>query len=148
MKNTRSELASVLTVLAVPVGIALVLPFNAFSFRAARQERASAPVAAFVRLTADEESRLLRMAKASWQAPSVNVRNQRADIYFPELPAETFTSVMSVKDRRRQADTPVVECGLSPFLPSRQAPPPAHIAAEGDRNPPLEFSREELLKID
>lgn len=148
MKSSRSELASVLTVLAFPLGIALVMPLDAFCFRAARHESASAPVAAFVRLTAEGEARMLRAAKASWQAPSVSVRNQRADIYFPELPAETFTSVMSVKERRRQAETPVVECGLPPFLPSRQAPPPMPITAEGERKPPLQFSREELLKID
>ena len=147
MKSRGSELLSVLTVLAVPAGIALVMPFGAFGFRAEQRERESAPVAAFVRLTADEEARSLRLAKTSWQGMSASVRNQRADIYFSELPAETFSSVMPVRERRPVSDTPVVECGLSPFLPSRRASPPVRIEAEGERKSPLPFSREELLKI-
>lgn len=147
MKSRCSELASVLTVLAVPVGIALVMPFEFFGFRAEQREAESSPVAAFVRLTADEEARSLRLAKTSWQGMSVSARNQRADIYFSELPAETFSSVMPVRERRPMSDIPVVECGLSPFLPSRRASPPTRIEAAGENASPLPFSREELLKI-
>lgn len=148
MKSLGSEMASVLTVLAVPVGIASVFPYGVFAFRATACPRVVKPAAAFVRLTPDEESRAMRAAKTSWQGDGSSARNARADIFFSELPAETLPMVLPEKERRRTFEMPVVGCGQSPFLPSLRAAPPARVLPAERQEEPLPFPRDELLKID
>lgn len=148
MKRLGSEMASILTVLTVAVGIASVFPYGALAFRATSCSRVVKPTAAFVRLTPDEEARALRAAKTSWQGDGSGVRNARADIFFSELPAETLPTVLSERERTRTFEMPVVGCGMSPFLPSRRAAAPQRIAPPDRQEDPLPFSRKELLKID
>lgn len=147
MKGIGSELASIMTVLSIPVGIALVFPYEGLGFRASARETSKQPAVSFVRLSSDEEARAMRAAKTSWQN-SESVRNRQADIYFSELPEETFPSVMTEKERRHEAELPIVERGEVPFLPSCRAAPPLRISPDGKREDPSAFSREELLKID
>ena len=151
MRSVRSELASVLTVMTVPVAVALVFPRDALVFRAMPSASASErpASAAFVRLTAAEESLAIRKAKTSWQeGADVAARNLRADVFFPELPEEKFESVMAVEDRRLTYEPRLIDCPLPPFLPSRRAEAPRRIVADGTNEEPLPFPREELLKID
>ena len=149
MRSVRSELASVLTVMTVPVAIALAFPHDALVFKATPAASGQPASAAFVRLTAAEESLAIRKAKTSWQeGADVAARNLRADVFFPELPEEKFESVMAVGDRRTAYEPKLVCSPLPPFLPSRRAEAPRRIAADGKNEEPLPFSREELLKID
>lgn len=149
MRSVRSELASVLTVMAVPVAIALVFPHDALVFKAAPTVSGCPASAAFVRLTSAEESRAIRKAKTSWQeGADVAARNLRADVFFPELPEQKFESAMAVEDRRIAYEPKLVCSPLPPFLPSRRAEAPRRIASDGKNEEPLPFSREELLKID
>lgn len=149
MRSVRSELASVLTVMTVPVAVALVFPRDALVFRAMPSASERPASAAFVRLTAAEESLAIRKAKTSWQeGADVAARNLRADVFFPELPEEKFESVMAVEDRRLSYEPKLVCSPLPPFLPSRRAEAPRRIVADGKNEVPLPFPREELLKID
>lgn len=149
MRSMRSELASVLTVMAVPAAVVLVFPRDALVFRATPSASERPAPAAFVRLTAAEESLAIRKAKTSWQEGSdVAARNLRANVFFPELPKEKFESVMSVEDRRLSYEPGLVCSPLPPFLPSRRAKAPQRIVADGKNEVPLPFPREELLKID
>ena len=149
MRSMRSELVSVLTVLTVPVSVALIFPRDALVFRATPSAPRRPASAAFVHLTAAEESLAIRKAKTSWQEGADDAaRNLRANVFFPELPKEKFESVMSVEDRRLTYEPKLVGCPLPPFLPSLRAEAPLRIAADGKNEEPLPFPREELLKID
>ena len=149
MRSVRSELLSVLTVMTVPVAVALVFPRDALVFRATPSASERPASAAFVRLTAAEESQAIRKAKTSWQeGADAAARNLRADVFFPELPEEKFESVMAVEDRRLTHDPKLVCSPLPPFLPSLRAEAPRRIAADGTNEEPLPFPREGLLKID
>ena len=147
MRSLGSELATVVTVLSIPAGIALVLPYEAFEFKAMTRTEQTAPVAAFVRLSPEQETRAMLAAKTSWQDDG-SARRQRADIYFAELPEESFPSVMPDRERRRDVRAPIVSCEITPFLPSRRAAPPVRIVPDAKVEDPLPFPREELLKID
>lgn len=149
MRSVSSELASVLTVMTVPVAVFLVFPHDALAFRATPTAAGRPASAAFVRLTVAEESLAIRKAKTSWQEGADGAaRNLRADVFFPELPEEKFESVMAVEDRQLAYEPKLVGCPLPPFLPSRRAGAPRRIAADGKNEEPLSFSREDLLKID
>lgn len=148
MRGLGRELMSLGAVLAIPVGIAFVLPYEAFQFRAAARSEGRQSSVAFVRLSSEAEMRAMRVAKTSWQGDGESVRNRRADIYFAELPEEDFPSVMPVRERSHEAESDVVGCGRTPFLPSLRAAPPARIAPDDKPEDQPAFSREELLKID
>ena len=149
MKSVRSELASALVVMAVAVAVALIFPRDALVFRATPSASDRSASAAFVRLTAAEESRAIRKAKTSWQEGADDaVRNLRADVFFSELPKERFESVMSVEDRRLSYEPRRIGSPLPPFLPSRRAEAPRRISADGKNEEPMPFSRAELLRID
>lgn len=147
MKGLGRELLSVTTVLAIPVGIAFVLPYEAFDFHATAHAAERRSSVAFRWLSPEEETRAMRAAKTSWQGDGESARNRRAEIYFAELPAENFPSVMPVRERSQKIESDIVGCGRTPFLPSRRAAPPVRIDPDGKAEDPLPFSREELLKI-
>ena len=148
MRSVRSEIASVLTVLAVPVLIACALPYEALRFRASETPPRRTFVAAIVRLSPQAELQAMKTAKTSWRG-SDGARSLRADLFVAELPDdEGSRPVMSAGERARLPDPPVADCGWTPFLPSRKAPPPRKIAPDAAADAGLTFSREELLKID
>ena len=61
MRSARGEFLSVMTVLAVPLSIAMVFPFEALHFRAADDEVfQSESSAAFVTLSREEEMAVIR----------------------------------------------------------------------------------------
>ena len=149
MRSVRSELASVLTVLAVPAMIAAVFPFSAFSFRPAAVPKRPSFSAAFVKLSPDAERLALQAAKASWRGDSDSVRRLRADLFLPELPDDTSAlPVLPERESVRRPPAPPIPCGWSAFLPSRRAAPPRRIERDEKADDYLTFPRSELLKID
>ena len=146
-KSVRSEVATALAVLSVPAAVAFVFPYEALLFRATEPPRREVGLAG-VALTADQEAAAMRAAKTSWQVAEGGARRLRAEMPFAELPEAPRTSVLSAGERRRRETLGDMECGPSPYLPSRRAAPPQKIADGAAVAEPPPFSREELLKID
>ena len=143
----KSELASVATVLAVPMVLVFAFPYAAVTFRATQPAEACDPTVSFVDLSVGAERAALRTARTTVQVVGGGVRSLVADLSTAELQVEPRASVLPIEDRTRLAPAQLVEAGRSPFLPSRRADPPTRIATTDEPIPPA-FSREELLGIE
>jgi len=144
VRSVGSEFLSVATVFSIPLAVVLSFPFGAFGFRAMEGVR-SPSRAAFVAMTPEVECLALRAVRSPWREKGGEARRLQADLLCTELPEDRRLSVLSVRDRSRLPDPPMVRCERTPFLPSQKAPPPSPIAA--DAAEPLTFPREELLKM-
>ena len=145
MRSVRSELLSVVEVLALPLVIASAFPYDAIRLPASRSARsADVPTASIVFL--DEAS----VARAERAARSVSRHGEGDRVYVellaPELPPAGNEPMAASAPRRVSSELPVVENGIPPFLPSRRAAVPVRISAETVKDEPA-FSREELLKL-
>ena len=145
MRSVRSELLSVVEVLALPLVIAAAFPYDAIRLPASRSARsADVPTASIVFL--DEAS----VARAERAARSVSRHGEGDRAYVellaPELPPAGNEPMAASVPRRVSSELPVVENGIPPFLPSRRAAVPVRISAETVKDEPA-FSREELLKL-
>lgn len=147
MRRLRSEIATVMTVLSIPFGIAAVFPYRALTFRGSAAARlGTEPVASFVTLDEKSEGAAIRAAKTAWRDEGAEpMRN--STLILNELPEEPKRPVLTIESRSRLPALPLVERDVSPFLPSRRAVAPVRIAP--DESADLQtFSRKELLKID
>jgi len=142
------ELASALTVLALPMALALSLPYGAIGFSAAERPRPPSATAAFVVLSAEAEEAAMRSAKSSWQVNAGGVRRMRVDLSVGELPTDRHRPLVGVCPVAVAAEPPPVAYALPPLVPSRAAPAPARIVDDGPARDERAFPREELLKID
>lgn len=145
MRSLGSELLSVATVLAVPLGLAAVFPYGALGFSPVRTvDRPSRPSAAIVFLDEAAVARTLRAAKTM----SRNTEGGRlsVDLLSADLPGTEAAPMMSAGLRPRTDVLPVVENGIPPFLPSRRAAAPVRISVETGRDD-APFPRTELLKL-
>ena len=146
MRSVRSELLSVVEVLALPLVIASAFPYDAIRLPASRSARSAdvLPTASIVFL--DEAS----VARAERAARSVSRHGEGDRVYVellaPELPPAGNEPMAASAPRRVSSELPVVENGIPPFLPSRRAAVPVRISAETVKDEPA-FSREELLKL-
>ena len=150
MKYLRSDLVSVAVVAAAIGGVAAVFPFEALTFRAAPARPADRPFASFVALDAKDEAAAMKAAKSSWNAEAGAVRRMQAELFVRELPKGREVPELDVGDRLAQPGPALVAPGLSPYLPSMAAPPPAAIAPEGEDAPGAAaptFPRDELLRL-
>ncbi len=143
-----SELASLLTVLSIPLAVALALPVRALGFKPSAEPIRREPVAAFVRLSPKMEAAALKAAKSSWQGAAVGVRRLRADLSFGELPETPNHPVMEASERTPPPAPQLFELTRGGFLPSQAASPAAKINAEPADRPTAVFPREELLKME
>jgi len=149
MRSVRQEALSVATVMAVPAALLSVFPFGVFSFKALSPQTVSKPSAAFVRLTAEEESDALRAAKTSWQADGAAGRDMWTYLPLGELPEDTRNGPIlgdGVWIGRQTAAAPV-EYGTPAWRPSQAADAPEKIPVIEESPRPPVFSKEELLKI-
>lgn len=145
MRSVRSELLSVVEVLAFPLMIAAAFPFGAIGFSASRTaQSADGPTASIVFLDEASVARVLRAARTV----SRNEGDGRVyvDLLPTELPSAGNGPIAEIGSRRSPSALPVVESGLPPFLPSRRADAPARIPVEATEDAPA-FSRDELLKL-
>lgn len=145
MRSLGSELLSVATVLAVPLGLAAVFPYGALGFSPVRTaDRPPRPSAAIVFLDEAAVARTLRAAKTM----SRNTEGGRlsVDLLSADLPGTEAAPMMSAGLRPRTDALPVVENGIPPFLPSRRAAAPVRISVETGRDD-APFPRTELLKL-
>ena len=145
MRSLGSELLSVATVLAVPLGLAAVFPYGVLGFSPVRTvDRPPRPSAAIVFLDEAAVARTLRAAKTM----SRNTEGGRlsVDLLSADLPGTKAAPMMSTGSRPRTDALPVVGDGIPPFLPSRRAAAPVRISVETGRDD-APFPRTELLKL-
>ena len=145
MRSLGSELLSVATVLAVPLGLAAVFPYGVLGFSPVRAaDRPPRPSAAIVFLDEAAVARTLRAAKTM----SRNTEGGRlsVDLLSADLPGTKAEPMMSAGSRPRTDALPVVGDGIPPFLPSRRAAAPVRISVETGRDD-APFPRTELLKL-
>ena len=145
MRSVRSELLSVVAVLALPIGIALVFPSGAIGFSPSRP--AASPDVRTAAIVFPDEGEIARVIRASRTVSrGEEARRSCVNLLPLELPGtgESPTAVIGL--RRKPDNPPVVENGIPPFLPSRRAPAPVRISAETAKERPV-FTRDELLKL-
>ena len=145
MRSLGSELLSVATVLAVPLGLAAVFPYGVLGFSPVRTvDRPPRPSAAIVFLDEAAVARTRRAAKTM----SRNTEGGRlsVDLLSADLPGTEAAPMMSAGSRPRTDALPVVGDGIPPFLPSRRAAAPVRISVETGRDD-APFPRTELLKL-
>ena len=150
MRSIRQEILSVSAVLAARVALVAVFPFGALGFKAIPLQAKSHPSAAFVQLTAEEESEEIKAAKASWQADSASDMGMRAYLPLGELPEEgTNGPILGdiIWTGLRAASAPV-EYGTPTWSPSAAANNPDKIDSEAEEPRAPTFAKEELLKIE
>ena len=145
MRSLGSEFLSVVTVLAIPLGLAAVFPYGAFEFSPSREStRPPRPTAAIVFLDEAAVARTLRTAKT--MSRNTDGGRMYADLLSADLPETEIAPVMSIGSRSRTDALPVVGDGIPPFLPSRRAAAPVRISVETGRDD-APFPRTELLKL-
>jgi len=143
----HGEGTAILGLVLVIGGIALELPFKVFSFRPAEAPDASEEAsAAFVTLTVEEETAVMRAAKDFWRREG-GARKVCTDLFFEELPEAERMPVLPIECRTRTAALPAVSVPVSPFFPSQRACAPQRISADPSEEDSVTFPRDELLKI-
>ena len=145
MRSVSSELLSVAAVLALPIGIASVFPFAAIGFSASRPVVSpDVRTASIVFLGEADVARVIRAARTVSRSEAAGC--SYVNLLPAELPGVDESPPAAIGLRRRPDDPPVVENGIPPFLPSRQASAPVRIPAETAKEKPV-FTRNELLKL-
>ena len=149
MRSVASEILSAAQVFLVPLGIALLFPYEAVRFGSRPQAGNSgegAALAAFVTLDEAAERNLFRAVRMTWGEES-GASQLRPEVFLAELPEEPPRPMLPIWARSRPPEPPLAACEPLPFLPSRKASPPQTITAEAPKEEPA-FSKNELLKID
>lgn len=146
MRSVRSELLSVAAVLALPIGIASVFPYGAIGFSVSKPAASPDVRTASIVFPGEEEiARVMRAARTVSRGEDVG--RSYVNLLPSELPGAGESPPVAIGLCRKPDDPPVVENGISPFLPSRQASAPVRISAETVKEKPV-FARDELLKLD
>ena len=148
MKGARREILSLLTALALPAAVFLVLPYSDIRFAANEASAPSAPFAAFVALTPEQEAQAMRRAKSGASAESGDAAFRPADLILNALPDDAPPPIVLLSDRARPPAPGRVGWTPPPYLPSRAAPAPATIPSEKGEAETSGFTREELLRLD
>ena len=145
MRSVRSELLSVAAVLALPIGIASVFPYGAIGFSVSRPAVSPDVRMASIVFPGEEDvARVMRAARTVSRGEDAG--RSYVNLLPSELPGAGESPTVAIGLCRKSDDPPVVENGISPFLPSRQASAPVRISAEAVKEKPV-FARDELLKL-
>lgn len=147
MKGIADELASLFTVLAIPAGIAAIFPFSAIGFRA-RLVAPREPSVAFVKLSAADETAVMRAAKTSWQGNAGNILRVRADLFLGDLPGGAEKETLDIAERSHPPRAKDIDWAPPPYLPSLAAPPPQAIPEDAPDEEVPAFPKEELLSLE
>lgn len=144
--RVRGQLLSLAMVWSVPLGIAAVFPYEAIVFRARGDgEGHVRGRASLVSLSAAQEQSFEQVARTTWRKEG-GANAWRPDLLVDNLPETPCPPVLPIAVRSRPPEPPIAECGVSAFLPSRQAPPPLKIAPDKVEDAQA-FPRTELLKL-
>ena len=149
MRSRSSELLSIGLVMAIPLGMMAILPYDSFAFKAAEPDRSPVLTAAFVRLSPERAHEAAARAKTSWQQDRDDRRGITwAELAVSELSEVPLPEVTTVRDVMRAPGPGGLVRDVTPFLPSMRAAPPVGIMPARREPPRPAFAREELLKID
>ena len=148
MTGVRREFLSLLTALALPAAVFLSLPYSAVWFHGAEAPAPSAPFAAFVVLTPEQEAQAMRRAKSAVSGEASAAAFRPADLILNALPDDAPPPIVRLSDRARPPAPGRVGWTPPPYLPSRAAPAPATIPSEKGEAETSGFTREELLRLD
>lgn len=148
MSVIQNELPALAVILLVTAGVVAEFPREALGFKGRSdfaQRQAACPVS-LVTLDAAAEGAAMRMARNALKNGSGG-RWICTDLFLSELPAAESQPLLSIESRSRPQSLPVVERGMTPYLPSMRAPAPTRIKPE-EAADTLPFPRSELLKIE
>lgn len=141
------EFRMMLETLAVPFAIAVIFPYCAIGFSAARTPPARDDSRLeIVFLDEGAERSAVRLAKGPARENHGGGETY-AELLGVDLPAETVLPVVPADMRIRPPALPIAQSGVPAFLPSQRAAAPVRIVPDPpDESAP--FSRSELLKLD
>ncbi len=147
-RRLRSELGSLASVLAIPLGLLTVFPYEAIGFIPSPAPKSRAQCA-FVSLTVEQERKMLAVARSAWQVGAEGVRGLRTEMSSGELPSTPMGAVLDVRNVRSDSGHLRTDFTPDSLPPSRGAARPSAIVGDPEPSEPSpSFSRDELLKID
>ncbi len=150
LRSLRHELYLLLEVMAIPISLALIFPYEILMFRP--QVDSSPPLAscAFLTLADDEVARLVADARAAWRVSGGTAQGRWVTLSMEEIPEEAPRAVMSIGSRQRVSMPEPLTYTEATLPPSAAAGEPVKLAPSAARTlaDNLPFSRNELLNID
>ena len=117
--RTKHEILSILMVIALPVAMTAVFPYEAIGFRARKTAAPAGVHAAFVLLSDDEEAAALKSARASWRVSVSDIR--AAELQIETLPERPISAVLGFEDRAPSVSRKTFSYELPPYKPSSAA---------------------------
>lgn len=147
-RSIGSELLRMGTVMAVPLAVAAVFPYDALSFRVNPESGPASAFVTMVKLDAAAERNAIRQAKSSLRGESARLRRLQADLSFGELPEEPPRPVLAKPEGLCVPVLSPMPFGVPSYRPSEAAGRPLVIAVPKVTPVPPTFPREEMLKID
>lgn len=149
MKSVGSEMASMITVLSIPVIIGLIFPWKALGFKSSDRCRQSAVISKFVNLSEENERDAVRRARYSWRGDVGDVMRMHVDMTFDDLPDMKNEPVLTLGKSLKAKEMPRMEYTIPEYLPRRASMATMKLEDEGsiESDEGFVFSKEEMLKI-
>ncbi len=145
----RNELLSLLPILAAPLVMGLLFPYEAIGYREPVPARATPPSCVVVELYEDVQAKALELVRSAFSVKSEDFQTMREDLLLAPLPEERPAPILRSSDRRALTPPAHLAYDVVPLPPSLAAPDPeAQPADDPTATEPPAFSREELLKLD
>ncbi len=145
----RNDLYSLVVVLALPVVLGLIFPFEATSFRPSDDAPDRPSSCAFITLSDDEAARVMANARTAWRVTGEGVRGLRVDLSVETMPDEPHGATMRITERMPLPTPNIQAPGIEPLPPTKAAPAATKIPSLPESTDvPSAFSRQELLKLD
>jgi hypothetical protein len=142
-RRLANELYSLATILWIPVAVALVFPFGAFTFRPAAIPPAPPASCAFVELTAAESAAALASARAALKTGDGGISRHYADLSIDALPITLVGGVAEMPMTDAASRAPLAYMGV-PLPVTMKADRPKRLVKEPSEDKDA-FPRESLL---
>lgn len=147
-RRLRSELLSLMPILALSLALALLFPYKAIGFREAAPHPRTSPSCKVVELGEGVEERALDLVRAAFAVKSDRFQSMGEDLLLALLPEEALAPILSPSDRPPLAPPAAIPHEVIPMPPSLAADDPEPIPEDGPSRPAVAtFPREELLKM-
>ena len=149
MKVWWRELRTVSVVAALTAGVVAAFPLSALDFKARPVAASREASAAFVSLSADEETMALKAARSAWQSEASATQRMRVRLPLGELPEEEAVAPLDLSAEQSfvRVRLPQTDYPLPAAVPSMAAEPPQRLAPEPEVPAAPPFSRNDLLDL-
>lgn len=148
-RHLRHELISLALVLAAPLGVVAIFPYDSLSFVPAKREQplVRRPACSFVVLTDEQADAAVQAARSAIKTSHEGISTLRADLSIFAIPSERG-GVADVVDRQGAASIQDAPYDVLPLPHSFAAPSPAKFpkAPAASVDSPA-FSRDEMLEV-